>query len=96
MGRNIRFRAGEVDLVARDPRTGAHWVIEVRGRKSSQYETGWWISFAKVQKLKKLVQLMTIKTKLSYRILFLQIAVVDSKKDPEQIEMTIKEFEIQD
>ena len=96
IGRNLRFKSGEVDLVARDPQTGARWVVEVRGRKKTSRETDWWISNSKIRKLKMLANLMTAKRGGSYRILFLQIQVIETKKNPSQVQATIKEFEIQE
>ena len=96
IGRNIRFKSGEIDLVALDPQTGARWVVEVRGRKSTSHETDWWISHAKIRKLKELAHLMSAKSGGSYRIMFLQVEVIQSKKKTGQVQAMIKEFEIQD
>jgi len=43
-----------------------------------------------------LANLMTAKRGGSYRILFLQIQVIETKKNPSQVQATIKEFEIQE
>jgi hypothetical protein len=96
ISRNLRFKSGEIDLVAHDPQTGARWVVEVRGRKYTSRKTDWWISHSKIRKLKMLAKLMTAKTGWSYRILFLQIEVVELKKSPGQVRATINEFEIQE
>jgi hypothetical protein len=71
-------------------------VVEVRGRKKTSRETDWWISNSKIRKLKMLANLMTAKRGGSYRILFLQIEVVELKKNPSQVRAKIKEFEIQE
>jgi len=71
-------------------------VVEVRGRKKTSRETDWWISNSKIRKLKMLANLMTAKRGGSYRILFLQIQVIETKKNPSQVQATIKEFEIQE
>ncbi|NBX75518.1 MAG: hypothetical protein EBQ92_03115 [Proteobacteria bacterium] len=96
IGRNVRFNSGEIDLVARDPKTGARWVVEVRGRKAPSYETSGWISYAKIQRLKRLANLMAVQARASYRILFLQVEVFESKKSAGQFQVMLKEFEIQE
>ncbi|NBT58082.1 hypothetical protein EBT16_04785 [bacterium] len=50
IARNVRFRTGEVDLVAEDPQTQMRWVVEVRGRQASPQKASKWLPVEGCQK----------------------------------------------
>lgn len=94
LARNVRFRFGEVDLIAEDTSSRTRWIVEVRGRKASSYKAALWLSNSKVRRLRMLANVMAAKARSSYRILFLQIEILESKRTGE-IRAFIEEFEIQ-
>jgi len=66
---------GELDLIAECPVTGQKWAVEVRGRKGAKKSPVKWLSRSKIQRLKKLVQVLSVQTRFSYRLLFVQVEI---------------------
>lgn len=88
--RNVRFRAGEIDLIAREGRSGQNWIVEVRGRRENPRKAAHWLSHRKVFRLRKLAEIMSQKTGRLHRVLFIQVELKAGKgADPQ-----FKEFEI--
>jgi len=95
IARNVRFRTGEVDLVAEDPQTQMRWVVEVRGRQASPQKASKWLPAAKIKRLRNLAHQMARKTHWSYRILFLQVEIRKVACESFlKLEANIEEFEI--
>jgi putative endonuclease len=88
--RNVRFRTGEIDLIALDESSGQNWIVEVRGRRESPRKAAHWLSPSKVFRLRKLAEIMSQKTGRLHRVLFIQ---VELKKGREEVPQ-FKEFEI--
>lgn len=95
MGRNVRFRLGEVDLVVEDPQSRSRWIVEVRGRKGTLRRPVWWLSGAKKKRLKLLAQLMAARTGRSHRVLFLEVRILEIETRTCRVKAAVEEFEIQ-
>jgi Holliday junction resolvase-like predicted endonuclease len=96
--RNVRFKIGEIDLVVQNQRNGQKWVVEVRGRKGKE-QTARWLSRHKIQKLKKLAQILSLKTGHPYRLMFVQVEILRMGRNqdcPDRFEWKLKmsDFEL--
>lgn len=87
---------GEVDILAENPRTKERWIVEVRGKRSFACEPVDWLSSTKVDRLKRLAQVLTKKSEVVHRILFVQVHVKETNEQSEGtwIKARITEFEV--
>ncbi|NBX92315.1 MAG: hypothetical protein EB078_04915 [Proteobacteria bacterium] len=90
VARNVRLRLGEIDLIVEDPESGQRWLVEVRGRRQGIRKASVWLSRAKIKRLKKLAEIMRLRTQRVHRILFLEVEMLETSSGS----VRIKEFEI--
>jgi len=86
----VRLRLGEIDLIVEDPESGQRWLVEVRGRRQGIRKASVWLSRAKIKRLKKLAEIMRLRTQRVHRILFLEVEMLETSSGS----VRIKEFEI--
>jgi Holliday junction resolvase-like predicted endonuclease len=73
VAQNLRFKEGEIDCLAWDPKQKSLIVIEVRGRTNARYLPSRFISPKKLNRLKSMALTLSREKKCSVRIYLLEV-----------------------
>lgn len=96
LGRNVRFRLGEIDIVAEDRRSGAVAIVEVKAMASDTPSPEQHVNFAKQQKLTALAGELIRQWRLADRtVRFDVVAIVwpDGSRKPTRLTHHANAFE---
>ncbi len=78
--KNLRCEIGEIDLLGEEEATGRMVLFEVRSRVPGRFRPVHALSFAKIKRLRRLAEWVSVREKRSVRI---ELVEVIDKPDPE-------------